>query len=430
MEFRGTILVATTTWWPAPARLAMTFRRLGFRVEAICPRGHPLRHTRAVTRCINYSSLRPLAALRQAIQTARPTFVVPCDDRATHHLHALYEATADSSLASVISNSIGSAASFGLLESRGGLLDLAEAEGVRVPPWIPLRTETDLDHWHQPLPWVIKSGMSWGGVGVRIVESRAEAVRAFRAIARPVGIVRALKRLAINGDGFSVIPSLQRQVPEVLVQRFIAGQPASTTIACRHGTILAQLSTRALATQGRTGASTVVEVVEHPEMTAAADRLTASLQLTGFHGLDFILDPGGTPWLIELNPRATQLCHMSVGGGCSLAGAFAAGRNGSPILRASLAPAGSRIAFFPQAWRSDPTNRLLHSASHDVPWEEPDLVEELMAPPWPNRGRLARLWQKLRGAAGGTDYWAGTAPLASDSDSPISEITESAARPV
>ena len=74
--------------------------------------------------------------------------------------------------------------------------------------------------------------------------------------------------------------------------------------------------------------STVVEVIDRPDMTAAAGRLAARLHLSGFHGLDFLLDKTGTAWLIELNPRATQVCHVPAGGGPSLAKVLAATRTG------------------------------------------------------------------------------------------------------
>src|SRR5262249_21984893 len=156
--------------------------------------------------------------------------------------------------------------------------------------WLAVRCPADLETWNESLPWVIKSGMSWGGAGVQIVHTRAEAIAAFQVMARPVGIGRAMKRLIINRDGFSFRPSLTRVVPEIIVQRFIVGQPASTTMTCVNGTMVAQLGVRALDTQGPTGAATAVEAIDHPEMTEAAALLAAHLQLSGFHGLDFVLD--------------------------------------------------------------------------------------------------------------------------------------------
>jgi hypothetical protein len=423
MDPSETVLLSTTTWWPAPARLAMAFRNLGLRVHAICPPGHPLHHTRAVSQCFRYSYLHPVGVLRNAIKTTRPAFIVPCDDRAVDHLHMLHDADPDAGIRALITNSLGSTTGFHTLESRHQLLGVAAAEGIRVPAWALVRSEADLDQWHEPLPWVIKCGMSWGGAGVRIVYNRAEAKRAFRTMARPVGIGRAMKRVLINGDGFSLAPSLARRVPEVIIQRFIDGEPASTTMACWQGTMVSQLSVRALSTQGATGASTVIEVIEQNDMTAAASGLAARLGLSGFHGLDFVRDSSGAAWLIEFNPRATQVCHLAIGDGMSLAEAFMAVRNGGRKVGSRVAPIGSTIALFPQAWRSDPRSPLLATASHDVPWEEPDLVSDLMAPPWPNRGLIPRLWQEIFESKIGKDYWAGAAPVATNADKRTSSVS-------
>jgi predicted ATP-grasp superfamily ATP-dependent carboligase len=408
----GTVLLAATTWWPAPARLAMVFRRLGWRVQAICPRHHPLRYTRAVNNCRNYPFYRSVSALRDAITGIQPDLIVPCDDRTVHHLHRLHHQDRGGRLAGIIERSLGAGADFQLLESRSSLLSLAAAEGIRVPSSAVLTSEADLDRWEHPLPWVIKRSMSWGGEGVRVVRSRKEAASAFRALTRQAGIAPGLKRLVVNRDGFPLATSIVEPASEIIVQRFMDGQPANLAMVCRRGAMLAHLSVRALATEGSTGASTVVEVIDNADMTAAAERLARRLRLSGFHGLDFILDSSGAAWLIELNPRATQICHLSAGGNLSLAEILLTAGEGEAVPQAAIAAVGDEFAFFPQAWRSDPEHPLLHSVCHDVPWEEPELVVELSEPPYPNRGLLARAWQRYLSPRDRQYGWAPRRPVA------------------
>lgn len=53
------------------------------------------------------------------------------------------------------------------------------------------------------------------------------------------------------------------------------------------------------------------------QMRDAALKLTRALGLVGLNGIDFILDPAGRPWLLELNPRPTaalQLFDAAYGG--------------------------------------------------------------------------------------------------------------------
>jgi len=55
------------------------------------------------------------------------------------------------------------------------------------------------------------------------------------------------------------------------------------------------------------------------------------------------------------------------------------------------------IAYFPQAWHWDPSSELLKASFSDIPREEPQLVEEQRRIPWPDRGLLARLSNRIRG---------------------------------
>ena len=400
------VTITATTWWPAPARVAMAFARRGAAVRAICPAGHPLRYTRAVASCVRYPFLDPLPRLHAVIAADPAALIVPCDDRAVAHLHALHDAEPGGTVAATIRRSLGAAEHFATLRRRAALLHAAAASGIRIPRTQALASAAELDAWQAPLPWLIKTDMSWGGAGVRIVGSREEAQYAVQAMARPLGGARALKRLLINRDGFWLQPWLARFAASTIVQQYVQGTPANIAIACDDGEVLAHLAVRALATQGATGASTMVEVIEHEEMLAAARTLAKRFRLSGFHGLDFMIDGKGCAWLIELNARATQLCHIALDERPSLVDALAT----RPAISAAPAPAGTVIAFFPQAWRSEP-NGVLRSVLHDVPWEEPALVEALMSPPWPNRGLAARAWRRLLDPRGGKDAWAGAAPV-------------------
>lgn len=404
---RGSVLVASSAWWPAPARLAMAFAREGFHVAAIHPRGHPLLHVSAVQKCYRYSPYRPLSALALAINTCEPDLVVPTDDRSAVHLHALH-AGADARTTALIRRSLGAPEAFPTLASRHATLELARQLGVRVPPTLNLRSAADLDAWQQPFPWVVKSSGSWGGAGVYVVQDREMARAAFRSLARPLDAARALKRWLVNRDGFSLAPWLAGVTPEVVAQRFISGTAATIAAACWNGSVVAAMSVQALRTQGPTGAATVVRAIDAPEMVEAARRLAAALCLSGLHGLDFVLGPDGRSWLIEVNPRATQICHIAREGGMSLAACLGAQLTGDRIPTESPVPRDTTIALFPQAWRGEPLQPLLATEAHDVPWEEPALVEDLMAPPWPNRSWLARAWERTT-RPDAVHPWAGAA---------------------
>lgn len=386
------ILVVASTWWGAPARLASALAGAQCHVATLCPPGHPLLHVSTAQERYRYSCYRPLHALRTAIAASRPDLVLPTDDRCVGHLHAVY-ADAAPSVRAVLRRSLGPPQHFATVESRFELLQLAGRMGIRVPPTRRFSTAESLDGWDDPFPRVVKSSGTWGGAGVQIVTDAAAARTAFRALGRPVDTARALKRWTVNRDGFSLEPWLMRRRPEVIAQRYIAGRPANIAVACWEGEVLATLAVEALRTQGTTGATAVARVINAAEMTAAARCIVEGLALSGLHGFDFMLDDADRSWLIEMNPRATQLCHFGRGGGASLAEHLAARLGGDGVPASGVAPAGTVIALFPQAWFGQPHDPLLATALHDVPWEEPALIRELTGAPWPNRSWMARLWQ-------------------------------------
>jgi hypothetical protein len=120
------------------------------------------------------------------------------------------------------------------------------------------------------------------------------------------------------------------------------------------------------------------------------------LQLSGFFGLEFMIDESGEPILIELNPRCTQLGHFELPGRGSLAGAFSSSLRGEPLPLRDHPITQKTIALFPQALRAGELCAPYIAASyHDVPTEEPRLVRELALPSWPQRQWLSRLYHRF-----------------------------------
>jgi hypothetical protein len=404
---RSTILIVSSCWWAFPARLAMAFASIGHRVEAICPAHHPLAKTKAVRALYRYRALRPLEGLAKAIKQAEPALIVPCDDRAIAHLHKLHGSAkhASPALNAVIERSLGAVGSFPVVERRSDLIAVARAEGIRAPDMMPVATIEELRAALDQvgLPAVMKVDGTWGGLGVRVVHSFAEAARTLKALSRPVGATRALKRLIVDRDPFFLAPSLAGAAPTVNVQRFVEGTPANSAVACWNGEVLASIGVAAVRTRGAQGASTAVRVIDHPDMIEAGAKLVRRLGLSGFCGFDFILEAGScAAHLIEMNARTTPISHLPLADGRNLVTALATRLDGITAISCTPPITQEIIAFFPQAWLLEPNSELLHNGYHDVPWGEQALVRELMKLPWPERGFPARLLSRLRRSAGAT----------------------------
>jgi hypothetical protein len=401
---RSTILIVSSCWWAFPARLAMAFASIGHRVEAICPGHHPLAKTKAVRTLYRYSALRPLEALAKAIKRAGPALIVPCDDRAIAHLHELYASEYTSpALNAIIERSLGSADSFPVAERRSDLIAIAHAEGIRAPEMTRVTTFDELKAALDQvgLPAMMKVDGTWGGLGVRVVHSLAEAATTLKVLSRPVGMVRALKRLVVDRDPFSLLPMFAGSNPIVNVQRFVEGIPANSAVACWNGEVLASISVTAVRTRGAQGAATVVRVIDQPEMTEVGAKLVRRLGLSGFCGFDFLLEAGtSAAHLIEMNPRTTPISHLPLAEGRNLVTALATRLDGISGISPTPPIMQDVIAFFPQAWLLEPNSELLHIGYHDIPWGELALVRELMELPWPERGYLSRILSRLKRSAG------------------------------
>lgn len=379
---KPTILIVSTSPTFSPARLAMALAKAGCTIEAVCPLGHPLRKTRAVRQTHNYNCLSPLRSLAKAITSAKPDLVVPSDDLSAQHLHDLYQreqrnGEEGSLTCALIERSIGAPASFPVVYARTALSELARAEGIRVPKTEVITNREDLEKCASRIgfPMALKADGTSGGEGVRIVHTLEEADRALRALEAPPLLARAIKRALFDQDMALLWPSLLRRRYVVNAQAYVAGREATSAVACWGGRVLATLHFEVLNKQDSGGPSTVLRWIDNADMSTAAEKIVRRLKLSGLHGFDFTLEAqSGNPYLIEINPRATQVGHLALGPGHDLPSALCAAVSGVEFQAAPKVTEKDTIALFPQEWLRNPASPFLQSAYHDVPWEEPELV--------------------------------------------------------
>jgi carbamoylphosphate synthase large subunit len=389
------VLIATTTPWAFPARVAMAFAELGWHAEAICWFGNPLSRIGCVRRLHHYAALRPVDALARAMSQAAPDLIVPCDDRALAHLLALHERSPAHE--AVIARSLGDPRQSAPARSRAGFIALAREESVRAPPMFAVDTVAELRAALRQvgLPAMLKLDNSWGGDGVAKVISVPQAEQLFERMSRGYGARFVLQRLVTNGDPFYVLPGPRTARTQVNVQGYVQGTPANCVLSCWQGEVLAIIQVNVLCAQHAMGPATIVQVTQDPEITDAARRLVGRLGLSGFCGLDFVIDAAtGAPHLIEMNQRITPLGHLALSGGRDPVAALAARQSGRLGRQRSLTTTSDIVAFFPEAWHLDPSSPHFPAAHHDVPWSEPALVRVLARLPWRERSWVARFLRR------------------------------------
>jgi predicted ATP-grasp superfamily ATP-dependent carboligase len=394
-EVRPNVLVVAAKWWPLSARLAIALLKNGCAVSVVCPNSHPLALVENLSSTYRYGSVNSMASLRQAIIDSHPDVVVPCDDGAASQCRALY-ATEDR-FRPMLERSLGSPQSYPYLESHYSFLISAQDMGLRTPKTRRIEAQSDLIDWHRTEGHrsVVKVGGESGGNGVRMCQSLQDSVDAWQALVRPPSLLAALKRVAVDRETLALW--LRSRPRELTVQQYIEGRPANIMVASWQGKVLASMSVAVVIADGPTGASMVVRIVDDEVMRRAAHLIAERFQLSGFFGLDFVIESSsGLPYLIEINPRCTQLGHIELVAGSSLAAAFASALRGQPVAESKAIGESLHLAFFPAALAGGEVCKpYIEAGYHDEPAESPALLAELMRGPWPHRQPLYRAYHSF-----------------------------------
>jgi hypothetical protein len=346
------VLLVTSVRWASAARLAGAFAASGCAVDALFPDGHALAASRYPEKRFRYRPLQPVQALADAVVRSRPDLVIPCDDRAAAQLRRLHGESDQ-------------------LASRSGFVTAAREAGIAAPETVSIEDEATLDFAARlmGLPCVLKADGSWGGDGVAVVSTMEEARTAWRKFTAAPSLLRRIVRAVRRRD----LHHLTSARPTLCLQRFIPGRPATTSFACWKGDVVAANHFDVLVTNGASGPASVVRRIDDAAMADAAGRLARRFNLSGLFGLDYVRDAAGTPHLIEINPRATQTSHLSFGPGRDLCAALAA-KLGAPGCERG-AVSGDAVALFPQERSRDRNSPWLRTAHHDVPWDDPRVLD-------------------------------------------------------
>ena len=172
-----------------------------------------------------------------------------------------------------------------LVHDKGRIPDLAEKLSVPIPPTHRFKS---VDELYQGMPGIkfpvflkVREGAS--GVGIEKCKT-------------PEQLSAAYKRFV---DGFKLGPDEQP-----LVQEAVPGTDYCVTMLFNQGKCVAKMSYGNLRQFPReTGASALRESVPLPEAEEHGVRMLEDLNWHGIAELDFRQEEGGTPYLIEINPR-------------------------------------------------------------------------------------------------------------------------------
>jgi predicted ATP-grasp superfamily ATP-dependent carboligase len=373
------LLVSTATRWYGTARMPRALARAGFAVALLAPSGSLAAKSRYLSEVRflpdDANPMQWLMALIAMIDKHGPRLVVPGDEMAVRLLFALVlepppslAPERRSRLSALIEASLGDPGFYLTSIDKTLLPSAAAALGVRVPPC------TTADSVDQALafaagngyPVVLKRRFGFAGRGVAVVTTPAELSRAARALMAP-----------------DPLDLGSRRTERLLVQSFITGpHHAQALVAHDHAPLAAFAWERFVATQPVKGQTSVVRFVESPETHAVARTICRAFGINGFFCLQFIICADtGEPHLLEINRRIVTHMHMGERIGVDLAAHLRAALGGTapPIPGRAQGTALPTVTVFPREWLRDPDSRHLHEFPVDVPWDEPELFEALLA---------------------------------------------------
>jgi predicted ATP-grasp superfamily ATP-dependent carboligase len=336
-----------------------------------------------------------MQSLRRAVRSSQPDIIIPGDDTVVWQLHRAHELYPE--LRPLIERSLGDPSQYAKVRSRDSLLQIATELGIRTPSNAALNSPAELKTWlgSNQFPAVMKVDGSFSGRGVVVVNSEGESLPVFNRFRQRSSVVSAIGRWIVNRNPLALWSWKHLQSAEVSIQQWIKGRPATALFVSWNGKVVAGVVVEVLATRGATGASTVVRPIADAEITEAGRLIADRLHINGFFGLDFILEEGTKkPYLLELNPRCTQLGHLPVQGQTELAGVLAACIADQPVPEPTRYIPDGPIAFFPQALEE--SAQLLSASYLDIPVDQPALVRELYHAAWPERQLISRIYNQLR----------------------------------
>ncbi len=392
------VLIVTTQTWLQITRLTMRLSGYGCRISVICPEESHLTHAPGIAARYRFELRHPLDSLCNAIDRSQADYIVPADDSAVWFLHEIAELRPR--LRGLIERSIGDSRFFPRIRSRFEVLSLAHELGIAVPHTQVITAAADLKPWTATgaPAFVLKRDGTWGGGGVEIVQSNGAAA-AFERLSAGTTFGFRMSQWLRNGDSsaFARLRCLRR--PEITAQAYVPGVPANAMYACHQGRILGEVQAKVVVSTGETGPSIVIRLIEDDRISRAGRLLADALQLSGFFGLDFILDArSGEPLLIELNPRSTRLGHIAISGRPDLAACLWAqwtGQNATIVGEPSLP---SDIGFYPEGQRWLHAVQAQGNCRCDVLAGEAEVIASLLhAPAAGHQPWRKRIWSSLSG---------------------------------
>ena len=375
------LLVATATQWTGTARIPRGLAHAGFEVSLLIPRNSLAEKSRFVAK-IGYlpdqaTPMQWVHAFAATVAATSPRLVVPCDDMAFRLLQMLALTppprllpALQLRLAALIRESLGDPTHYRASTDKTLLPAAAAALGVRVPPHALCARADEIEAFAAAHGWpiVVKRRHGFAGQGVAICADRND-------------VAHALARFGPADAQDLVDPATGPT--RYLAQAHLPGRTQYFQGVAWNGRLLAGYAgEKIIANPEPTGPPTVTRYFRSPRLRAVTEQLVAGFGMAGSFVVEFRIDERTQDaHLVEINRRISPVTHLGAMRNVDFCAALYAAVNGTTSTsRADLSEGEEGIAvFFPGEWLRDPESRYLRDYPVDVPWDEPELIEALLA---------------------------------------------------
>jgi predicted ATP-grasp superfamily ATP-dependent carboligase len=375
------LLVATATRWLGTARIPRGLAKAGFTVSLLTPRNSLAEKSRFIAK-IGFlpdqaTPMQWAHAFAATVAATSPRLVVPCDDMAFRLLQMLVltppprmQPELQLRLAALVRESLGDPAHYLASTDKTLLPAAATALGVHVPPFAVCAGADDIAAFAAAQAWpvVVKRRHGFAGQGVAICADRNDVARALAAFAA--------------ADALD-IADLAAGPARYLAQAHLPGRTQYFQGVAWKGRLLAGWAgEKVVADPEPTGPPTVTRYFRSPRLRATTEQLVSGFGMSGHFVVEFRVDERTQEvHLIEINRRISPATHLGALRNVDLCAAlYAAVEGTASTSRDNLAEGEEGVTvYFPGEWLRDPQSRYLRDFPVDVPWDEPELIEAMLA---------------------------------------------------
>jgi hypothetical protein len=387
---RPKLLIVALDNWHSIARLPRTLQRAGFEVAALCCPNSFLASTRYLDQCFSLRSKRLGSRICRQVADIltrwQPQMVVPGDDRTVLFFQGMLQLHREGklqlapALLEILRFSFGNFNWPAEATSKHLTLQRANKLGIKTPRFACAHSLDDAVSLADEMGWpvVVKKSTGWGGGGVAFCDNKLQVETTYRKYSEAARWKGRVKLRIIQLRGWSLGTAWHPADRSVTINEAIRGEPAMIAVAAINGKVLSHVTAiKVECSPQLRGPSSVVRFIQHSGISQAVEKLVGQWGATGLLGFDYMLAANGEASLIECNPRPISLTHIGCLSGCDPVLALHHHLTGLEIPAPS-APHHAVVVHFPNEWRRDPQSHYLVNAWHDVPWDDPGLLEKLM----------------------------------------------------